>query len=96
MDSSVTNRRAIPAETVYPSETKNSPTGPRKAPARFILVAPSVLILFNLSGHIIDSGIGEENPHLEAKQKQSSKKRRDQLYFSTVFSETPVTVGVLQ
>jgi len=40
---------------VYPSETKNSPTGPRKAPARFILVTPSVLILFNLSGHIIDS-----------------------------------------
>jgi hypothetical protein len=47
-------------------------------------------------GDIIDSGIQEENPHLEAKQKQSSKKRRDQQYFSTVFSETTVTDGVLQ
>src|SRR5439155_21955656 len=47
-----------------------------------------VFILFNLSRDIIDSGIREENPHLEAKQKQSSKKRRNQLYFSTVFSET--------
>jgi hypothetical protein len=47
-------------------------------------------------GDIIDSGIQEENPHLEAKQKQSSKKRRDQQYFFTVFSETTVTVGVLQ